>query len=150
MRLHKYSKVHLNVRYIPNFIHTEKSIWKNIWLSASPEGYISVPLTSTGMILLQTWMCFSFENLQENTLETAARTQRKGPMSLRRPSDFTVWSDIMKLKIQMHFNAFYKSMQHTFYLLQSNFGYFYYGNLYNTLEWIKCCSSRVSTGALIV
>lgn len=58
MQLHKYSKVYLNIhaalRYTPNFIHKEKTIWKNIWISTSPEGYVSAPLTSKGMRLLQT------------------------------------------------------------------------------------------------
>lgn len=35
-------------------------------------------------------------------------------------------------------------------MLRSNFGYFYYGNLYNTFEWIECCSSRVRTEAGLV
>lgn len=67
MQLHKYSKGHLNMHvtlgYTLGFVLKENNIQENICLNASLESCVSTPLTSTGMRLLQTRMCFCFENL---------------------------------------------------------------------------------------
>lgn len=57
--------MHVTLRYTPDFILKEEPIQEDIWQSASLGGCVSAPLTSTGMRLLQTCMCFCFENLQE-------------------------------------------------------------------------------------
>lgn len=118
MQLHKYSKVHLNMhvtlRYAPNFIHKEKNIWKNIWLSASPEGYVSDPLTSTGMRLLQTWMCFCFENLQGKIFQDCSKDPVEGSNKLKKTLLTSLCDQILWNR---RFNAFSKSVQNAFYLL---------------------------------
>lgn len=90
MQVHKNSKVHLNthatLKYTANFIHKEKSIWKNIWLSVSPEGYASALLTSTGMRLLQTSMCFCYGNLQEKNFRDCIKDPAKESNELKKTS----------------------------------------------------------------
>lgn len=107
MQLHKYSKVHLNMhvtlRYAPNFIHKEKNIWKNIWLSASPEGYVSDSLTSTGMRLLQTWMCFCFENLQGKIFQDCSKDPVEGSNELKKTSWLHCVIRYYEIEDSMHF-----------------------------------------------